>query len=271
MVPLIHFFGRTISIYMLVSLGGVLFCLWTAYRIAKKSGLDEIEVLFMSLFAFGAVVIGGALLYGITQFDSLLLFFKNLFTLHFASFDDFLAQAQAVFGGSVFYGGMIGAILTIKLYCKKKKLGKRYLDIAAICFPLFHFFGRVGCFLGGCCYGMESKFGVTYHYSVAPGANGVSRFPVQLIEAIFNLGLAVFLYAMFRKKKWSGNLIHIYFYAYPIFRFADEFLRADTYRGFLWRLSTSQWISIILVIANTVTLLWNCRKTRKNAASCEKP
>lgn len=268
MVPLIQFFNRTISIYMIVSLIGVLVCLWTAVWLAKNNGMDEIETLFMSLFAFGAVVIGGALMYGITQFDSMVLFFKNLFTLRFASFDDFLTQAQTVFGGSVFYGGLIGAIVTIKLYCKKKKLGSGYLDIAAICFPLFHFFGRIGCFLGGCCYGIESKFGVVYHYSLAPGANGVSRFPVQLIEAVFNLGLALTFYFMFRKKKLQGKLIHVYFYAYPIFRFADEFLRADAYRGFLWGLSTSQWISVFLLIANTVTLLWEHGK-RKNRAGNE--
>ena len=262
MVPLIQIFDRTVSIYMIVSLIGVLICLWTAFRLAKNNGMDEIEMLFMSLFAFAAVVIGGALMYGITQFDSMVLFFRNLFTMNFASFDDFLTQAKTVFGGSVFYGGMIGAIVTIKLYCKKKKLSSSYLDVAAICFPLFHFFGRIGCFLGGCCYGIESKFGVVYHYSVAPGANGVSRFPVQLLEAVFNLGLALTFYALFRKKKLQGNLIHVYFYAYPVFRFADEFLRADAYRGFLWGLSTSQWISIFLLIANTASLLWKQKKQR---------
>lgn len=256
MVPLFHILNRTISIYTVMSLVGVLVCLFTAYRLAKNNGLDEIEMLFMSLFAFAAVAVGGALLYGITQFESLVQFLKNLFTLHFSSLSDFWDQARTVFGGSVFYGGLIGAILTIHLYCRKKKLGSRYLDIAAICFPLFHFFGRLGCFLGGCCYGIESSFGVVYHYSPAPGANGVSRFPVQLLEAVFNLGLSLLLYSLFRRKKLQGSLIHVYFYAYPVFRFADEFLRADAYRGFLWGLSTSQWISLVLVVANTAVLLW---------------
>ena len=181
MFPLFHIFNRTISIYTIMSLIGVLVCLLTAYRLAKNNGLDEIEMLYMSLFSFGAVAVGGALMYGITQFDSLVLLLRNIFTLNFASFNDFLDQAKIVFGGSVFYGGLVGAILTILFYCRKKGLSNRYLDVAAICFPLFHFFGRIGCFLGGCCYGIESKFGVVYHYSPAPGANGVSRFPVQLL------------------------------------------------------------------------------------------
>lgn len=267
MVPLIHIINRTISVYQILAAIGAMVTLFVAYRLAEKNGLDEIEMLFMSLFAFGAVAICGALMYGITQFDSMILFFKNLFTLHFASFDDFLTQLQTVFGGSVFYGGLIGAIVTVNIYCKKKKLSNRYLDIAAICFPLFHFFGRMGCFLSGCCYGIESKFGVVYHYSLAPNANGVSRFPVQLIEAVFNLGLSIVFYTMFRKKKLEGNLIHVYFYVYPVFRFADEFLRGDIYRGFLYGLSTSQWISVILVIVNTITILWKYRKNKRNAVT----
>ena len=269
MFPLFHIFNRTISIYTLMSLIGVLVCLLAAYRLAKNNGLDEIEMLYVSLFSFGAVAIGGALMYGITQFESLVLLLKNIFTLNFASFDDFLDQAKFVFGGSVFYGGLIGAALTIIFYCRKKKLSNRYLDVAVICFPLFHFFGRIGCFLGGCCYGIESEFGVVYHHSPAPGANGVSRFPVQLVEAVFNLGLCILFHALFRKKKLHGSLIHVYFYAYPVFRFADEFLRGDAYRGFLWGLSTSQWISIALVIVNTVIILWKKLKKDQKGVSTE--
>ena len=105
---------------------------------------------------------------------------------------------------------------------------------------------------------------MVYHYSPAPGANGVSRFPVQLFEAVFNLGLCILFYTLFRKKKLQGSLIYVYFYAYPVFRFADEFLRGDAYRGILWGLSTSQWISIALVVINTILLL---RKTVKNGSN----
>ena len=98
MFPLFHIFNRTISIYTIMSLIGVLVCLLAAYRLAKNNGLDEIEMLYVSLFSFGAVAIGGALMYGITQFESLVLLLKNIFTLNFASFDDFLDQAKFVFG-----------------------------------------------------------------------------------------------------------------------------------------------------------------------------
>ena len=62
MFPLFHIFNRTISIYTIMSLIGVLVCLLTAYRLAKNNGLDEIEMLYVSLFSFGAVAVGGALM-----------------------------------------------------------------------------------------------------------------------------------------------------------------------------------------------------------------
>ena len=61
MFPLFHIFNRTISTYTIMSLIGVLVCLLTAYRLAKNNGLDEIEMLYVSLFSFGAVAVGGAL------------------------------------------------------------------------------------------------------------------------------------------------------------------------------------------------------------------
>ena len=243
MVPLIQIFDRTVSIYMIVSLIGVLICLWTAFRLAKNNGMDEIEMLFMSLFAFAAVVIGGALMYGITQFDSMVLFFRNLFTMNFASLDDFLTQAKTVFGGSVFYGGMIGAILTVKLYCKKKKLSSSYLDVAAICFPLFHFFGRIGCFLGGCCYGIECNTAFAVIISER------ALFPVQLLEASANLLLFIVLLIFVRKQVGPGCQITTYLVGYASIRFICEFFRDDPERGIWGILSTSQIISIIIFLA----------------------
>ena len=89
-----------------------------------------------------------------------------------------------IWGGSVFYGGLLGGILAGAVYLRRKG---RPLDLwaslTAPAIPLFHVFGRVGCFLGGCCYGLPSAWGFVYRYSPVAEANGVSRFPVQLVEA----------------------------------------------------------------------------------------
>ena len=60
------------------------------------------------------------------------------------------------------------------------------------------------------------------------------------------------------KKQLQDYTIPIYLIAYGILRFSLEFLRYDEERGFLWFFSTSQWISILLIIAG-ILFLWKMR------------
>jgi phosphatidylglycerol:prolipoprotein diacylglycerol transferase len=90
-----------------------------------------------------------------------------------------------------------------------------FSDMAAVIIPLFHSFARVGCFLGGCCYGIESKFGFTAHGNhLVPDVNDVSRFPVQLLEAALNLVLFFLLYYIYKRSLTSdflkGKIMFIY-------------------------------------------------------------
>lgn len=260
MIPSFQLFGRTITIYTVFVLVGVLGTLFATYRLAKKNALDEIETLYMTLIAFAAAAIGGTLLYGLTNIQLLITLLRNLNKVE--SFGQLIQYLGAIFGGSVFYGGLIGMLLTALLYVHKKRLSARYLDAAACAIPLFHAIGRIGCFLGGCCFGVESEFGFVYHHSPVAEANGVRRLPVQLFEAAFNFLLCWMLYRLFRKKKWAGWLLHLYLLAYPVFRFVIEFFRGDAYRGFLWGLSTSQWISLLLLVVNGAVFALRVRKQK---------
>ena len=263
MVPLFQIFGRTFSIYTILALCGVLSALFTMYRLAVRDKLDEIEMIVLALLCFAGSFLGGTLLFGLVNYRMILDLIRNWEQID--SFGAFFGHMQAIFGGSVFYGGLLGILLVSRIYRRKRRLSARYSDAIAIGVPVFHVFGRIGCFLGGCCYGVECRLGFVYHYSLAPDANGVRRFPVQLLEAAFNLCLALVLYVLFRKKKLQGRLINVYLYAYPAFRFLDEFLRGDTYRGLWWGLSTSQWVSLLLILGNTVYLLLSRKKKTTDA------
>ena len=84
---------------------------------------------------------------------------------------------------------------------RKKKFDlDPYIGIGALCIPLFHAFGRIGCFLSGCCYGIETTFGIDLKYSPVPGCSGVLRFPVQLIESGCNFIIFFLLLFLFNKK-----------------------------------------------------------------------
>ncbi len=241
-------FGKEISWYMIAALIGGLGAGTFAYIKSMRKGLDEVRMVFLLLFAMIGIFVGGHIVYGITNIDKFWLFTK------IQSFDSFITVVSYLLGGQVFYGGLLGGIAAGAIYAKASKLENfsAYTDILAVAVPFFHFFGRIGCFLGGCCYGIESDFGFTFHNSLIVSANGVNRFPVQLFEAGFNLVLAAVMLIMLNKGKIKGRLFLVYMYVYAIGRFILEYFRGDEYRGYLFGLSTSQIISVLILIALTV-------------------
>ena len=143
----------------------------------------------------------------------------------------------------------MGALSVGCIYLKKRKLPlKRFFNMVIPAYPLFHFFGRIGCFFGGCCYGMPCSWGIAM--AETPD---IKRVPVQLIEAAFELLVFVVLIMFDHKKRDKYNLTVLYLAMYAPFRFVIEFFRGDEIRGFFGCFSTSQWISIIILI---VLIIW---------------
>lgn len=178
---------------------------------------------------------------------------------------------QIASGGLVFYGGLIGGAAAAMLYILHFKTPiSEMMDIAFTGVPLFHFFGRIGCFLSGCCYGIE------YHGAFAvvfPGGNfgnappGVELFPVQLLEAALNLLLWVVLAAVYRKTSRCWLTTGLYLVSYGAIRFFLEFLRGDEIRGHFLMFSSSQIISIFAVGAGILLIInpnWLERFGRRN-------
>ena len=262
MIPAFTLFGKTLSVYQITSLVGILFTLFYIYFLAKKTGRDEITAMFMLLIGAPGAIIGGVLLFGVTNLPSLITLIQERQNYSTAEFIRALTQ---VFGGSVFYGGLIGSLLLGWLYIRKKENPGDYADLGAIAIPLFHSFGRLGCFLTGCCYGVESKIGFVYHHALTPGANDVCRFPIQLVEMSLNIALFFFLQHLLRKGKAKGKLLNLYLLIYPTYRFILEFFRGDDYRGFLFGLSTSQLISILLLLGNVIFMLCSKKKSNQEA------
>ena len=152
--------------------------------------------------------------------------------------------------GATFAGGLTGGAATFLfvyfIFGKKyesKKYTRDVIDCAACAIPSAHAFGRIGCLMGGCCYGKptDSPIGI---YMVNLGYKVV---PVQLFEAIFLFALAtVLIILLFKGKK---HIMELYMLYYGVFRFIIEFFRDDE-RGTLLTVvfSPSQIISICLVI-----------------------
>lgn len=261
MFPLINIFGTEISTYVIAATAGLILSLFLAMRSARRLKVEDSDIIFLMLFMGIGLFIGGHLVYGLTNFDKLIWVFSHLNEI--PSFGAFLEMLGFIFGGQVFYGGLIGGLISAYIYLRVTKRDvAKYFYIIAPFIPLFHAFGRIGCFLGGCCYGIEMNHGVVFHHSLAPGANDVPRLPVQLIEAFCNFALFGVLYYLQRKGKYQKNLIFIYLLSYSIVRFVDEFFRGDMYRGFIGPFSTSQIISLGLFVFSVGALIKISRSHR---------
>ena len=258
MVPNFSVFGRVFSAYQICALAGILFTLFFIMFLAKKVEKKEDTAMYMLLIAAPGVIIGGILLYGLTNISSILEVIANREA--YETTGAFLKAIKIYFSGSVFYGGLLGGMLTAGLYLARKKDRADYADLGAVAAPLFHTFGRLGCFLTGCCYGVECKVGFVYRHTTIPNANGISRFPIQLVEMGLNFALFLLLLSWIRKGKHKGRLLQWYLLIYPVYRFILEFFRGDDYRGFLFGLSTSQIISILILLGNLIVAL--CRKKK---------
>ena len=221
---------------MMIGLGVMAALLLGDYR-AKKVGLNGDHIYGMT---FSAVILGfvaARILFIITEWEG---FLQNPM--------QYLSGA-----GFVVYGGIIGGALTIYAFCKIKKIDMlSYLDLMIPSVALAQAFGRVGCFLAGCCYGREtdSWLGVVFTNSdFAP--NGVKLLPTQLIMAGGDLILMAVLLWYASKRPMRGRTSMLYLILYSIGRFAVEFLRNDD-RGTVGMLSTSQFIAIFTLIAGII-------------------
>lgn len=270
MFPVFELFGRTVGSYAVCAFAGLFASAFFAVRAGRRYGITLEDILLALLCAAGGMVLGGHLLYGLVNIRYIAAVFRG-FTEYGLS--NSLRALATCFSGSVFYGGLLGALAAVGLFLRKNAFAQRerFFGLFVVCIPLFHFFGRVGCFLGGCCYGKESDFGFTvWNNTLIPEINGVSRIPVALFEAGGNLLIFLLLAVLYRRERFCGGLLRLYLILYPSMRFVLEFYRGDSARGLLWGMSTSQWISLVLLVALVFCLIYQSVRQRKSRAALQK-
>ncbi len=259
MFPVITVFGKDIGTYAIMAISAMLLCGFIFCYYVRKAGKDDNDAILFLLCVACGIMVGSHLLYALTNVR----YFPYIFKCK--DIKMLFAVLGYIFGGSVFYGGLIGGSLAGWFFVRIKKLDSvLYFDIFGVIAPLFHAFARIGCFLGGCCYGVECEFGFTAHGNeLVPLLNDVQRFPVQILESVCNFLIFLLIWTLFRKKKYTGRLFFIYLSVYAVVRFLDEFLRGDVRRGFIFCISVSQFISIfveLFAIAGLITVTKFMRK-----------
>ena len=232
-------------------------------RLAVLDGLPREKIYDLSLWILLASLVGSKVLMFWTEPE-----YREhplqLFSL------DFLRS------GGVFYGGLMGAVLTGYFLMKRYKLP--WWKTADACAPgiaIGNFLGRQGCFSAGCCWGKPTTlpWGVKFT-EVGHEITGVPTdsylHPTQLYESFAMLIVFFFLLWLHKRKRFSGQVMLLYAVLYAGIRFAIEFVRDDP-RGdilgltTLTGLSTSQMISIIVGGAALALLIVRWRKESASA------
>lgn len=237
----VHGYGFMIAV-------GVLLCILLGTYRAKQTGLKEDAVLDIAIFGLIAGFLGAKILYVIVEFE------------------DFLADPMSVLGseGFVVYGGIIAGVLAAIIYCKVKKISfLECFDLLSPSISLAQGFGRIGCFLAGCCYGREtaSFLGVVFPEGCMAPA-GVKLLPTQLFSSAGDFVITAILLLAYKRRKHTGDVGALYMLLYGVGRFGIEILRSDN-RGTVGALSTSQAISIVIIAGSVVLFARNKMRDKK--------
>lgn len=207
---------------------------------ARRAGLDGAKVMDLGIYLIIAALIGAKLMLIAVDFD----YFRTQPA-------EMLSLVRA---GGVFYGGLIAALLVGLWLVRRYQLPMwTTADLIAPGIALGHIVGRFGCLLAGCCYGRPTgvAWAVTFSDPVAAANVGtplqIPLHPTQLYDAGAEaLILAFLLLTERRGKPFPGRTFWLYMLVYAISRFIIEFYRGDE-RGVVFGMSTSQFVSVILV------------------------
>lgn len=252
MHPYFNLFGHMLPAYSAAGLtgfvAGILYLAGICRHRNRDLGFDD--MLYLYVAAFLGMLAGAKILY-------LALNVPEMVTvLRMEELPALQKLTLLLRGGMVFYGGLYGAVAGAAIAARYFGFPVRQcLNTMTPLVPLVAGFGRIGCFLVGCCHGRvtTARFGLIFARSES-GPRDVYLIPTQLYEAAFQF-LMFFVMDRICAKKRSFDPIVLYFGCYAVFRFILEFFRGDEARGIYAGLSTSQWISLVTVMICAVSLL----------------
>lgn len=232
----VHGYGVMIAV-------GILAASWLATKLCKEYKLDYENI---DSFIIFVIVIGYA--------------FSKL-TYCLTVFDQFLSDPLSVLGsgGWVVYGGILGGLLAALIWCKWEKWKfMDYFQVLMPCVSLAQGFGRIGCFFAGCCGGAvtDAWYGIQFPATSLAWNTTQKIIPTQLLSSAGDFLIFAFLMYNLKKGKHPEDTGAWYLILYSVGRFLIEFLRGDLIRGAIGPFSTSQFISLFVVVLGAY-MIWN--------------
>lgn len=243
--------GLPIYTYGVLVATGVLIGVYFARKQAPRAGLDPEKIWNLGIYTILVSLLLAKIWLVFSEWDYYSTHTREIFSI------------QTFQSGGTFYGGIVGAILTIVLYTHYQKMSLlSVMDIGVTGLALGHSIGRLGCFAAGCCYGKPTAlpWGITFTNPVAAQIAGtplgVHLHPTQLYEAFAEFLNFLILIWLGRRQSFRGQMIGTYFLLYGFERGTIEFFRGDPGRTMMFHdsLSLMQIVSVGLILIGA--FLW---------------
>jgi phosphatidylglycerol:prolipoprotein diacylglycerol transferase len=145
----------------------------------------------------------------------------------------------------------------------KKQPLWRLADVVTPSVALAYVFGRLGCFMNGCCYGKPTPLPWGVQFPGNHETHPTHVHPSQLYDSLLSLTLYLGLAWLYRRKKFDGQVFAVYLMSYAFLRSFIEFFRGDYPSYILGWITPAQLISALTLTAGIV--LWALQKRAANS------
>ncbi len=246
MHPVLFSFGPiTIYSYGLLFALGILSSLFYLSRQEPVAGMKKNQIIDLILLLTLLGVVGARMFFVIQNWAYYQSYPKEIF--YFWE------------GGLVVYGGILSGFLGLLIFCRVKKVS--LLDLSDLYFPalaLAQSFGRIGCFLNGCCWGTAFYGSWAVQFPLFKEL----VHPTQIYSSVFNLCLFLLLACRYKRSAFKGEVTLLYFLLYPLGRFVLEIFRGDNMRIF-FGMTIAQIICSFLILGTAVLYFAFFKKTKE--------
>ena len=248
MHPILLKFGSfTVYSYGVMVAIGFALSTFFIYRRAPKFNIDKDRAVDITIVVLISGILGARLLYVLLNIS-----------FYIANPLEIIMLSK---GGLVWYGGFITALLAMIIYIRIARLDFwSVVDLIAPYAALGQAFGRIGCFLNGCCYGM--KVSPDFPIAVTFPCDSDPRFPSQLVSSGLLFIIFVILLIWQNRRRFIGEIALAYCILYSSKRFVMEFLRADNPK-ILLGLTISQIISVVIFVVTLAIFTLKAKQCKK--------
>jgi phosphatidylglycerol:prolipoprotein diacylglycerol transferase len=253
-------FGIPINSYGVCVGIGALAAFLLARRLAVRTTITTAQLLDLTIICVVSGVVGGRLLYV------------------FLHWDEYSSDLPSIFRiweqGLTSYGAMIAILAALTLYARRASIPLlQLLDLVAAPGALAYAFGRIGCFMAGCCHGSATDlpWACAFPYAEDPSLRDVPVHPAQLYAAFLNFLFAAWLSRLWTKRRFEGQVFFCYLMLYSAYRvFVEFFRRGATSETWLAGLTPAQWAAILLFgVASSTAFLAKRREAAPDASTTQ--